>query len=120
MDATVWQIIGVGVSLGIPLSGAFYGVLKYSVGRNIAAMDEKFETLEGQVSVIGEKVDALHQSYGREGMTRNECSACRRECSERMVAYQADILGWLRRQDDKADRLLMLMANAHNGMGGVK
>lgn len=115
MEETIWQIIGVGVSLGIPLSGAFYGVLKYSVGRNIAAMDKKFETLESQVSEIGQKVDSLHSSYGKEGMTRLECSACRKECSERMVAYQADILAWLRRQDDKSDRILMMVANVHSG-----
>lgn len=115
MDATVWQIMGVGISLGVPISGAVFAIFKYSVGRNIAAMDKKFEALEVQVAKIDEKVDSLNQSYGKEGMTRQECQTCRKECSERMVAYQADILSWLRRQDDKADRILMMVANVHNG-----
>jgi len=119
MDATVWQIMGVGISLGVPISGAVFAIFKYSVGRNIAAMDKKFEALEVQVSEIDKKVDALNQSYGKEGMTRVECQTCRKECSERMIAYQADILAWLRRQDDKSDRILMMIANVH-GQGGVK
>lgn len=120
MDATIWQIMGVGISLGIPISGAVFGIFKYSVGRNITAMDAKFEALEAQVGEIDKKVDALNQSYGREGMTRQECQICRKECAERMVAYQRDILEWLRRQDDKSDKLLMIVANQHNGTGGVK
>ena len=120
MDATIWQIVGVGISLGVPISGAVFAIFKYSVGRNIAAMDKKFEALEVQVSEIDKKVDALNQSYGKEGMTRQECQSCRKECNERMTQYQQDILGWLRRSDDKADKLLMMIANLNNGVGGVK
>jgi hypothetical protein len=116
---TIWHILGVGISLGVPLSGAMFAVFKYSVGRNITAMDKKFEALEAQVDKIGKKVDEINQSYGREGMTRVECRVCRQECADRSAAYQRDILEWLRRSDDKVDKLMMMLANVHNGMGGL-
>jgi hypothetical protein len=108
---TIWRILGVGISLGVPLSGAMFAVFKYSVGRNITAMDKKFEALEAQVDKIGKKVDEINQSYGREGMTRSECRVCRQECADRMTAYQRDILEYMRRSDDKFDRILIMVAD---------
>jgi len=118
---TTFQIAGMVLTIAVPFAGALYGVFKYSVGRNILAMDQKFDSLQVQVSNIGTKVDDLKDSYGKEAMTRNECSLCRRECTDRVVAYQRDILEWMRRQDDKSDALLMMIANLNNGAhGGVK
>jgi formate dehydrogenase assembly factor FdhD len=117
---TIWQVLGYGIPLICSFIGALYGILKYSVGRNVLAMDQKFTSLQIQVSAVEAKVDELKHSYGREGMTRTECSVCRKECGDRLVRYQHDIVEWMRRQEDKSDKIIMMIANLNNGQGGVE
>lgn len=105
------QIIGIVLSIAIPFAGALYGVFKYSVGRNIASMDKGYSDLKRQVASVEAKLDELKHSYGKEGMTRVECSVCRKECSDQTARRQNEILEWMRRQDDKADRILMVVAD---------
>lgn len=113
--STIWQIVGVTVALAVPFAGALYGVFKYSVGRNVKAMDEKFDDLKNQVAVIGAKVDSMHQAYGKEGMTRQECQTCRKECNDRTAQSWREVLEWMRRQEDKMDSIVLMVANNRNG-----
>ncbi len=105
------QIIGIVFSIATPFAGALYGVFKYSVGRNIASMDKGYSDLKRQVASVEAKLDELKHSYGKEGMTRAECSVCRKECLDQTARRQNEILEWMRRQDDKADRILMMVAD---------
>lgn len=116
MEDMTAQIIGIGVSVGLTGAGAIAGVLKWSLGRNLKAMDDKITDLTAKVDELNKANASLREA----SVTASECSTCRGECQVRLAGYQREILEWMRRQDDKADRLLMLMANAHNGMGGVK
>jgi len=108
---STYQIIGIVLTIAIPFAGALYGVFKYSVGRNIASMDKGYSDLKRQVASVETKLDDLKHAYGKEGMTRGECSVCRKECSDHTARRQDEILEWMRRQDDKADRILMMVAD---------
>lgn len=110
------EVIGIGVTIGLAGAGVIGGVLRWSIVRNIETLDGKMEEMKAMVEQLADNLRQLRES----AVTLNECSTCRRECQDRLVAYQADILQWLRRQDDKADRILMMIANMHNGVGGVK
>lgn len=116
MEDAAMQIIGIGVTVGLAGSGAIAGVLKWSLARNIKAMDDKITALDLKVDELGKANAALRE----QSITSTECSACRKDCQDRLAGYQRDILDWMRRQDDKADRLLMMIANLNNGQGGVK
>ena len=116
MEATVTQIIGIGLSVGIPLAGGVVGVLKWSICRNIAAMDKKITELDEKVDRLFQRQEDLRQL----AMPRADCAACRTECNNRLAQYQRETLEWLRRQDDKLDRLVMMVANQFNGQGGIQ
>lgn len=116
MEDVTAQIIGIGVSVGLTGAGAIAGVLKWSLGRNLKAMDDKITALDLKVDELTKSNAALRE----QSTTSAECTLRRRECQDRLATNQRDILEWMRRQDDKADRLLMMMANAHNGQGGAK
>ena len=115
MEATVTQIIGIGLSVGVPLAGGVIGVLKWSICRNIQAMDKKITELDEKVDKLFQRQEDLRQL----AMPRVDCSVCRTECQNRMTTNQREMLEWLRRQDDKMDRVVMMLANIHNGLGGI-
>ena len=110
------EVIGIGVTIGLAGAGVIGGVLRWSIVRNIETLDGKMEEMKAMVEQLADNLQQLRES----AVTNMECSTCRRECQDRLVAYQADVLTWLRRQDDKADKLLMMIANLNNGVGGVK
>ena len=69
-----------------------------------------------------ERLDTLYQRQENlqlQATTKADCSACRKDCQDRLTQNQREMLEWMRRQDDKLDRIVMMMANAHNGLGGV-
>ena len=109
MDDMTVQIIGIGVTVGVSGAGAIAWVLKWSLGRNLKEMDAKIDELRAEVRSL--KANSIDSAY---------CSACRSECQDRLATNQREILEWMRRQDDKADRILMVVANMHNGAWGVK
>lgn len=110
------ELLGIGVTAGLAGAGLFGAVLRWSILRNIEQLDEKMDETKAIVGQLADNLRELRES----AVTSPECSTCRRECQDRLVAYQADVLTWLRRQDDKADKLLMMIANLNNGVGGVK
>lgn len=110
------QIISIGIVLGSAGAGVVVGVLRWSIIRNINALDLKMEEVKDSVVDLSRAVVELRSNT----ISCAECANYRRDCSERHVLYQQDILGWMRRQEDKTDRLLMIMANINNGLGGVK
>ena len=110
------EIIGIGVTVGLAGAGIIGGMLRWSILRNIEKLDESMAELKRQVSSLASSLSQVRE----DGVTSVECGQCRRECSDRQVQYQQDILAWMRRQEDKADKLLLMMANVNNGLGGVK
>lgn len=98
------------------MAGGVIGVLKWSICRNIQAMDKKITELDEKVDRLFQRQEDLRQL----AMPRADCAACRTECNTRLAQYQRETLEWLRRQDDKLDRLVMMVANQFNGQGGIQ
>ena len=48
------------------------------------------------------------------------CAACRKDCQDRLASGQRDMITWMQRLEDKLERVIMMIANANNGLGGVK
>lgn len=109
------EIIGIGVTVGLAGAGIIGGMLRWSILRNIEKLDESMAEIKRQVSSLASSLAQVRE----DGVTGPECAQCRRDCSDRQVQYQQDILAWMRRQEDKSDKLLMMVANLNNGMGGV-
>lgn len=108
--------IKIGVTLGLALGGVFAAVLRWSICRNIEQVDKKMDEVNNNINRLSEIVGDIR----RTAVTTCDCQSNRRECQDRITANQADILVWLRRQEDKADKMLMMIANMNNGVGGVK
>ena len=115
MDISIPQVLGIGLSVGVPLAGGVVGILRWSICRNIAEMDKKLtEALE--------KIDNLyqrHEDLRRDAVMRTDCQTCRRECQERLVLSNNSMMQWMQRLEDKLERLVMMVANMNNGQGGV-
>ena len=115
MDISIPQVLGIGLSVGVPLAGGVVGILRWSICRNIAEMDKKLtEALE--------KIDNLyqrHEDLRRDVVMRTDCTTCRRECQERLVLSNTAMMQWMQRLEDKLERLVMMVANMNNGQGGV-
>lgn len=109
------EIIGIGVAVGLAGAGVIGGMLRWSIVRNIEKLDESMAELKRQVSSLASSLAQVRE----DGVTSAECGQCRRDCNDRLTQYQQDVLGWLRRSDDKSDKLLMMIANLNNGQGGV-
>lgn len=120
---SIGQLVTLGVSIGGAAAAGAFGVLKWSLGRNIAAMDETMTEMKSDIKDLSAKFDVLYQRQEKlqlEATTKADCSACRMECHNRLAQTQREMLEWMRRQDDKLDRLVMMVANMNNGQGGVK
>ena len=116
MEASVTQIIGIGLSVGAPLAAGVVGILRWSICRNIAEMDKK-------LTLALERIDTLYQKHDelrREVVVRTDCAVCRRECQERLVLSNQAMMTWMQRLEDKLERVVMMLANINNGQGGVK
>lgn len=112
---TAWNVIGMGVTIGVAGAGLIAAVLKWSLGRNLADMDKK-------ITVALEKIDTLyqmHEGLRREVTLKTDCASCRRECQERLAASNRDMIVWMQRLEDKLERIVMMVANLMNGQGGV-
>ena len=123
MSISLFQVVTLGMSIGGATALGAFGILKWSVGRNIAAMDAKMSELSEDIRILSAKIDTLYQKQAElqsQAVIKADCAACRKECYERKGPYQRETLEWMRRQDDKADRILMMVANMNNGQGGVK
>ena len=123
MSISLFQVVTMGVSIGGATALGAFGILKWSIGRNIATMDAKISEISGGIQILSAKIDTLYQKQAdlqSQAVIKADCSVCRRECYERSGTYQREILEWMRRQDDKMDRILMMVANMNNGQGGVK
>lgn len=112
---TAWNVIGMGVSIGVLGAGLIAAVLKWSLGRNLADMDKK-------ITEALEKIDTLyqmHESLRRDVTLKTDCAVCRRECQERLTLSNQAMMTWMQRLEDKLERLVMMVANLNNGQGGV-
>lgn len=122
MSISLFQLVTMGVSIGGATALGAFGVLKWSIGRNIATMDAKISEISGDIQILSAKIDTLYQKQAdlqSQAVIKADCSTCRKDCQDRVAQNQREMLEWMRRQDDKLDRIVMMMANAHNGLGGV-
>lgn len=78
--------------------------------------------VKAEIKELSAKFDTLYQRQENlqlQATTKADCSTCRKDCQDRVAQNQREMLEWMRRQDDKLDRIVMMMANAHNGLGGA-
>jgi hypothetical protein len=111
-----------GGTLATGIACGVFALIRWFLVRNIQALDRRFDALEERMDKTDERFDILYQrqeALARETTTKADCTSCRRDCQDRVAQNQREMLEWMRRQDDKLDRIVMLLANAHNGLGGV-
>ena len=107
----------------LTIAGGVLGLLRWSIVRYIKALDARFDALEERMDKTDERLDVLYQrqeTLVREATMKTECAACRKDCQERLAAGQRDMVVWMQRLEDKLERVIMMIANANNGLGGIK
>ena len=118
-----WQLAGMGGTLATGIAGGVFALMRWSIVRNIQALDRRFDALEERMDKTDERLDILYQrqeALVRETTTKTDCTACRRDCQDRLASGQRDMITWMQRLEDKLERVIMMIANANNGLGGVK
>ena len=113
---TSGQVVAAAVTLCIGASGLVAAVVKWSFSRNVKVLDESIAGLRSDFKAMSDKQHSMELL----AMQKTECTALRKECQDRMTEYQRIALENDRIQNQKLDNLLMMVANVHNGMGGVK
>ena len=74
-----------------------------------------FLTLSDKQQVITDRQHSMELL----SMSKPECAVCRKECQDRLAQQQQLMIENDRIQNQKLDNLLMMVANVHNGLGGV-
>jgi hypothetical protein len=110
------QVIAAAVALGVGAAGIVAGVMKWSFSRNVKSIDDAIAGLRADFKAMNDKQHSMEVL----AMQKSECTVCRKECQDRLTEYQRLAVENDRIQNQKLDNLLMMMANVHNGMGGVK
>lgn len=120
---TSGQVIAAAVALGISASGVVAAVMKWSFSRNVKSIDDSIAGLRSDFKAMSDKQQVItdrQHSMELLAMSKPECAVCRKECQDRLAAQQQLMIENDRIQNQKLDNLLMMMANVHNGLGGVK
>lgn len=107
----------------VTIAGGVLGLLRWSIVRYIKALDARFDALEERMDKTDERLDVLYQrqeTLVRDATMKVDCAACRKDCQDRVAQNQRDMITWMQRLEDKLERLIMMIANINNGMGGVK
>jgi hypothetical protein len=110
------QVIGAAIVLGAGAAGIVAAFVKWSFTRIIADFDESLNGLREDFKGMSARQHAVEVAT----MSRVDCSVCRRECQDRILENQRTTIENDRIQNQKLDNLLLMVANVHNGMGGVK
>ena len=113
---TSGQVVAAAVTLCVGASGLVAAIVKWSFSRNIKGLDDSIAGLRSDLKATIDKQHAMELLV----VSKPECAACRKECHDRMTEYQRIALENDRIQNQKLDNLLMMVANVHNGLGGVK
>ena len=120
---TSGQVIGAAVALVVSAAGLVAATMKWSFQRIITNFDEsvrgmrrEFTQMRADFKVMSDRQHAAEVS----AMQRVECNDCRKECQDRILENQRITLENDRIQNQKLDNLLMMVANVHNGLGGVR
>lgn len=109
MEGITIELVGISVTVGLAAAGVIGGLLSWSLGRNIKALDKKLDELTTDVANLRAENSALREK----AVTDSECLACRKECRDGFTA-------WMSRLEGKMDNLLLITANVNNGIGGVR
>ncbi len=96
MDSATIEIVGIGVTVGLAGAGGIGTLLKWSLDRNIMAMDKKIDELTEEVGKLRTETSVLRER----AITDSECSACRKECKDGFKE-------WMARLDAKMDAMLL-------------
>jgi hypothetical protein len=110
-------------TIAVAIAGGVFALMRWSIVRNIQALDARFDALEERMDKTDARLDVLYQrqeSQCREATTKADCAACRKDCQERMMVSNQAMITWMQRLEDKLERILMMLANVNNGQGGVK
>lgn len=96
MDSATIEIVGIGVTVGLAGAGGIGTLLKWSLDRNIMAMDKKIDELTEEVGKLRTETSVLRER----AITDIECAACRKECKDGFKE-------WMARLDAKMDAMLL-------------
>ena len=122
--AVSWaQMVAAFGGIVVTIAGGVLGLLRWSIVRYIKALDARFDALEERMDKTDERLDVLYQrqeTLVREATMKTECAACRKDCQDRLASGQRDMITWMQRLEDKLERVIMMIANANNGLGGIK
>ena len=113
---TSGQVIAAAVTLGVSAAGIVAGVMKWSFTRNVKCIDDAIAGLRDDFKIMSDKQHSMEVL----AMQKSECAVCRKECQDRLTEYQRMAVENDRVQNQKLDNLLMMVANVHNGLGGVR
>ena len=117
-----WQLAGMGGTLATAIAGGVFALMRWSIVRNIQALDRRFDALEERMDKTDERLDILYQRQENlqlQATMKTDCAACRKDCQDRLASGQRDMITWMQRLEDKLERVTMMIANANNGLGGV-
>jgi len=119
---TSGQVIAAAVTLGIGAAGLVAAVMKWSFSRNVKSIDDSIAGLRSDFKIMSDKQQVIsdrQHSMELLSMSKPECAVCRKECQDRLTQQQQLMIENDRIQNQKLDNLLMMVANVHNGLGGV-
>lgn len=120
---TSGQVIAAAMVLSGGAAGLVAAVMKWSFTRNVKSIDDSIAGVRSELKLMAEKQQVItDRQHAMElmGMAKADCTVCRKECQDRLATQQQIMLENDRIQNQKLDNLLMMVANVHNGMGGVK
>ena len=120
---TSGQVIAVAMVLSGGAAGLVAAVMKWSFTRNVKSIDDSIAGVRNELKLMAEKQQVItDRQHAMElmSMSKPECATCRKECQDRLATQQQTMIENDRIQNQKLDNLLMMVANVHNGMGGVK
>ena len=106
VDSVMLQIVGMGVAVGMAVAGCFFALLRWSVLRNISEIDERLRAMAVSLEENGARFDEMQLRF----VLMSDFREFRICADDRQAASRAEMLEWMRRQDDKIDRLLLLVA----------
>lgn len=119
---TSTQVIALAITLSCAAAGIVAGVMRWSFTRNVKSLDDSIVGIRNDLKEMGDKqqviTDRQHQMELLT-MQKPECAVCRKECQDRLTTQQQVMIDNDRIQNQKLDNLLMMLANIHNGMGGL-
>ena len=100
------QFLTLAMSIGLAVAGGVFALLRWSVLRNITETDERLKAMAVTLEENGARFEEMQLRF----VLMSDFREFRMCSDDRQAAFRAEMLEWMRRQDDKIDRLLLLVA----------